>query len=755
MSEAEMEIETAVPESGFETELDELTSYASAPDPALNVGGAGLFVPELVLGPGHLHPDDEVAVAAYLQAVARARHVPLHPCVAFNCLYLGWDFDVQSYQYELCGNLNMPPLVAGKGAEALPVGALVTYSSGTATEHQEWAEVLYKEGRPTAALNEDGLVRPAYSGAIGIPGTSEGDEPELQEYLVLDFTPFGPLSHQASSWLERARGDASRTYLNELGHVEVLASYLSPDDAKATDAEYFAAWMMRHQRELLEDGWLGAALEDPGDVDLLAEALTNALDAIEAVLERSGAFGEWNGYWYLLEDYATLRGDQNAPGGPSDAGSIVSSLARVPKRQRIVYRAFSPLLRGKVGDSNLRFSEYARHAVMTGALVAATLAERAPDGIYSMNEADVVLRLDDKRLYGGIWRAERLEEYMICSLVGYPPTLTLGLGASGEAGHSDQLLVDEETEPAEESTADPTIPDDSTPDDSVSPIFWTTALRESHRVEQRLHVDAAARLVPVNGTIVLRLAHSGDISPDEVSQEVALSADGAWLSPVHFPFDFFTGIQINCLARPGSSLVRASTTLLPEPVALAGAVYDYAFDRSLVDPRLARRPPFTLEQLAIARLARHGEDVGSGWRRLSTSELAEMIFGPDPGLEESQAINEALRASGRARPEAGGWIFRVRPGTARRVQREGPSGGLFSGASAGLAESVERARHHRTHRVVLHLRRLSVSEVARDERQAIYRRFRDQAPNRASLPETLPSGYTFVIAHTRGKGTAS
>ena len=558
-----------------------LMQTAAVEEVSVGVGGAGLFVPELVLGAGHLHADDEAAIVGHLVAVALARRVPLHPAIAWNCLYFGYDPARPGYDAFALGPMQLPTVIPGTRCESLPVGALIEYSSGTSADHREWAEVLYKEGRPAGALDAAGQVRPAYSGAVGIVGIGLGDEQVVTELLVLDFEPLGPLSEKAKRWIESAREDESRTYIDELGHVSIEARYDSEEDAALSDAEYFCAWMLEHHHELLARGWLGAALEDPDAAATLAEALANSLAAIEDVLERCGAFAEWNGYWYLKEEYESLANPER-PGGRADASMIVTSLARVPRGEHIVYRPFSPLLQEVVGHAPLRYNGYARHAVMTGALVAEALAERAPDGILAVQGENFVLRRDDCWLYSGVWRAERLAEGTACSLVGFPPTVTLGLGASGEAGHEDVLLsVDAEDEPVAVLEPETEMLGDL--------VFWSTALRETHRQEQRMATDPRAVLAPgSNGSIVLRLVHQGDIADDERVQQVGLSADGAWLSPVRFPFDFFTGIRLNCLARPGGSVVRVSTEFLPEGEEVAGGLYYFAFDRSLIDPS---RPP--------------------------------------------------------------------------------------------------------------------------------------------------------------------
>jgi hypothetical protein len=765
-------------------ELGELIALASPADEALSVGGADLFVDELILGPGHLSEPQERRIAERLIEVARVRKAPLHLAVAWNSVYFGFDPEQRRYDLAACGELDPPPVSAGERIEALPIGALVMFTSGTGRdEHMEWAEVVYKEGRPAAALLGGGLVKPEYSGAVGVAragGAREQgtglDEAALQEMLVLDFAPFGPLDARSASWLERARNDDGRSYIDAHGHVSVDAVYASAHEAELDDEEYFCHWMLEHHGNLLAHGWLGAALDNPDDQESLLEAMENSVRALSDVLERTEAFAECNGYWYLRADYQAVRSDADAPGGIGDAGSIMTSLARVPRGERIAYHALSELMSPVVGNAALAYENYVRTIVFLISMIAEVMSERAPDGILHIQDEEIALRLDDRWLFGGVWRAERLDPDSTCSLVGFDPLITVGLGASGELDDIHEPLPANPDETGEE-TSEVEVPEPSPerepepdaltlaaePEPVVEvegvgqPVHWSTALRPTHRVEQRLWVKPEAELVPgSDGTITLRIEHQGDITAVERVQHVSLSADGVWLSPVQFPFDFFDGIRLTCLARQGGSVVSAATEPLAEPEELGGRVFLFEFDRWIIDPNRAQRRPPQLVDQAIRVIDRHGEDMRGGIRRLLADDIAELIFGPWCGAAGTEVVTEALEGSPqRVTPDAEGWWYhrRERPGAGRgtgRFEGHAPDAGIFSGASERLRENYE-ARHRRRHRVVLHLRRLSVAEDALPERKEAYRRLRPQAPNRASLPPELPPGHTFVMGHERGR----
>jgi hypothetical protein len=501
--------------------------------------------------------------------------------------------------------------------------------------------------------------------------------------------------------------------------------------------------------------------------------MENSVRALSDVLERADDFAECNGYWYLRADYEAVRSDADAPGGIGDAGSIMTSLARVPRGERIAYHALSELMSPVVGKAALAYENYARTVIFVTAMIAEVMGERAPDGILHIQSDQITLRLDDRWLFGGVWRAERLDPGSTCSLVGFDPLITIGLGASGELDDIHEPLPPnpDETGPDEtgEETSEVEIPEPeplaaNTRLEQVveiegagEPVHWNTALRPSHRIEQRLWVKPEAELVPApDGTITLRLEHQGDIAASERVQHVSISADGVWLSPVEFPFDFFDGIRLTCLARQGGSVVSAATEPLAEPEELGGRTYLFEFDRWLVDPNRAQRRPPQLVDQAIRVIDRHGEDMRGGIRRLLADDIAELIFGPGCGSAGTEVVTEALEgAPQRVTPDAEGWWYhrRERPGAGRgtgRFEGHAPDAGIFSGVSDRLRENYE-ARHRRRHQVVLHLRQLSVAEEALPERKAAYQRLRQQAPNRASLPLELPPGHTFVMGHERGR----
>jgi len=734
--------------------LFEFIDLGSEPAPELAVGGAGLFVEELALGPGALDPDDEAAILSHLVAVARARGVPLHAAVAWNALYFGYEPKTPGYDLDLFGEMDLAPLVAGERSEALPVGAMVTF---TYNQHEEWAEVLYKEGRPLSALDGD-LVRPRYSGAIGMPEPTTDGIDVLTEMLVLDFDPFNAIGNRDRSWLDRVRAHPERTSLDASGHVTMDAFY-ADGGALNGDLDYFCEWMLEHHSEVLARGWLGAALEDPDDEAQLSEAMSNSVRAIEALLEASDEFAEWGGYWYLKEDLASFSTDPDTHGGKGDAGHLLGSMAGVPSGDRVAYHPVARHLGEVLSDEELAFERYARHIVYANVLMAEALTERGNDGVLTRAGENFVVRLDDAWLFGGTWRSERLDGHSTCSLVGYDPTMTLGLGASGEADDVHVPIEVESEEPAAETALDAEGAEGEAaePAPPGEPFHWSAVLRETHRTQERIWVHPDAALAPTpDGHVVLRLTHGGDISDDERVQLVELSGDGGWLHPVHFPLDFFTGIRLSCLAQRGGSVVWASTEALPEPIDLVGHLLGFAYDRHVVDPERPRQPEPRLVTRALRTIDRYGEDMGERWHKLDADSIAELIFGPEVGTIGAEAVASALGEA----PDVttcdleGNWWHRAPAAGRRRFEPPTKSSGsIFTRASGGLRRNWSGAqdRHRREHRVVLHLRDLRVSEAAPPERAAAYEALRERAPNRASLPKTLPRGKTYVVSHTRGR----
>ena len=729
--------------------LESLIALGSEPDYG-SIRGGGLFVPELVLGPGHLAAKDATRILAHLIAVAKVRTAPLHPAVAWNSLYFGYDSNLPGYDTAACGALNLPRVRAGERMNALPVGALIEFSSGAKVDHLEWAEVVYKEGRPKAAV-VDGVVKPEYSGWAALPGdTGElENEADLQELLVLDFAPFGPLPANAASWLERVRKGGRLGYVDELGHIAIEAEYSPAVEARIDDVDYFCEWMVRNNAELLRRGELGSALDDPDDNDALSEAMANSLHSIDQLMDSCDELGSWGGYWYLRADFDRMVADPDSPGGLSDAQYIMSRLARVPSDKRVVYRPLHDYI-VVVGEPLLIYEGYARTVTYVNTMIGDLLAKNAPDGVLAFQGEHIHLRLDDRWSFGGIWRAERLSEDSTCSLTDIDPTKPLGLGSLREEEDLHKPAVLDQDELVEVDTNVGAIKA------SGQPFFWSTALRAVHRTDQRLWIHPDAALVPgAANTVVLRLEHKGEIADDERVQRPRITPDGKWLTPVRFPLDFFDGIRLMCLAVPGGSVVWAATETLEPPEEIGDVTYPFEFERSIVDPTRPRRPEPRLADQALRAIDRHGEAGPDGSRWLATRDISRLVFGPEAAEVGEAAVKLALISvpDRAAEDSQGRWChLRTRPGRSVRAP-VGQIGGVFQGVSERLRKSFNDAavRHRREHRVVLHLRRLSVSEVANDARRAAYEELRNRAPNRANLPPTLPDGYTYVVEHTRGR----
>jgi hypothetical protein len=152
---------------------------------------------------------------------------------------------------------------------------------------------------------------------------------------------------------------------------------------------------------------------------------------------------------------------------------------------------------------------------------------------------------------------------------------------------------------------------------------------------------------------------------------------------------------------------------------------------------------------------RHGQRLPGDFWRLDAQRIAQLIFGRECGQAGTSAVYQALEGAGERvfRDDDGWWVHRRhRPAVPQPVPGEPAEEGFFSGASDKLRASFEGAvsRHQAEHRVVMHMRRLTVSEHVNAERRALYRRAREYAPNRESLPRELPDGYTFVVEHQRG-----
>jgi hypothetical protein len=737
MNDTVIDAATPMPEAGLdENEIAELISLSSPPDDELAVSGARLFVPELVLGPGAVARADEIRIVEHLVEVATGRTAPLHAAVAWNCLYFDYR-PGKGYDDRLVGRMELPILLPNRRQKALPIGALVEWSSGTKDPRLNWAEVVYKEGRPPDALEEgfDGaLVKAEYSGVIAFPEGSRSEDSEyreaiVDELLVLDFAPFGSLDDDDQKWLERAR-TSERSYIDRRGHVRIEASYTPAEEAQCRDAQYFCYWMVDNHAPFLAHGHLGAALSGPDDTDVLTEAMQNSLAAVEDIMQRSGRFESWSGYWYLRESYEAHATNFELAGGPADLSEVRNHMTWVPEGRRTAYHGIGPMLE----DYGCAIYEgYAKVVIMMNVMLA--------DAVRAAGTAD--LRLDDAWLFGGTWRAE-VQDGLVCPLAEIDPTVPLGLGAADEFGDHHEPRTDDEGEDE----------DDELVEDG-QPVFWTVGLTHAMHEKGRIWVKASAELIPrADGTVVLRIEH--DSAGSERVQRLRLSEDGRWVEGVTFPLDFFDGIRLHCLARRGSDALQATTI----PLGGLEAGLRYEFDPSIVDPRRAPRRPPTLVDLSVRIIDRHGEALPDGWRHLPAERIARYLFGPEGTQAGAEAIDAALEGGGeRVWRDPDGWWAHRRFDVARPIvspELDEGTGGFFDGASDKLRASFEgAAAYHRAGgRVVMHQRRLRHGEhldpTYRARRMELYRKARELAPNRDALePELLP-GYTFVIEHWRG-----
>lgn len=714
------------------------------------------FVPELTLGLDALRAGDRERLVGQLDRVAASRGGVLHPNVAWNALYYGWNPDGSGYDAYGVDLDASPPLIHGDVNDAVPVGALLLVATGAKVL---WGEVVYKEGAHPN-VDELGEVPPVVSGGTAAESwAASGPVKVLTERLVIDFEAFGREERLGSRLEHLARHGR---HLDAWGHVVVDAVYAPPGDAELDDIAFYAHWLWRTQREALREGWLGACLEDRADDGALWAALVGSLRTVDALLDDVTGLAAWGAYRYEEAGYRARLADPDAPLGASDARTLTTSLAS-PGRIRVAYRSMRHRLVDLLGpgEADLHGSAYPVAVCHANRMVGDVLADAAPDGVLVRAGAQVHLRLDDAWQSGGIWRTERLEATSSCPLVEVDPTRPLGLGASGEAADVHVAPIGEaEPESRAESEGPAPRPEPQDPEAVKEPdvadvadshVHWCTALRRSHHLEGILLVPQAAGLV--DGAAVVRLAHDGDITEEERVQSVRISSDGRRVEGLSWPFDFFPGIRLWCIAAPGSRVLHLATAPLAEPVEVNGMTYWFALDPSVLDPRRpAPSSEPTLVDLAVRVLRRHGELDAKGRLGLSTAALAQCLFGPDLDEFVHAALRESLAgaASGGRLAATSDDRYAVEPARQGRFR---PAGSPFDEADTPTSPGAQRlARGVRSaHWVPLHLRRLAVSVTASAERQALYPRMRAQAPNRHLLPPELPRGYTFVVEHRRSR----
>ncbi|RSN33167.1 hypothetical protein DL990_14245 [Amycolatopsis sp. WAC 01416] len=731
----------------------------------------------MLLGLDSMEDEEQQRLFRYLVALVITRTAPVHVNVAFNAVYFGFDLTVSGYVGGATNDLfSLPEVHAGEENDALPVGALVKITSGG---RPLFAEVVYKEGAHPD-LQDDGTVPDwlsgAPAGAVG-PGQTNSDVcPLLRELLVIDTDVFGLGFSPTHSQLDRARR-AGRA-MNGDGHLVYNAKYASREDADLDEVSYYAQYLLTRGRDQLMSASapmpLGSLLTADAGEEQYRAALLGVLNTVRDALGcLDDRLRTWHGYSFSRAAFGARLTD-DGPLGESDLGMIATQLGRSAIQERPprwatqpkpVYSAIGPRLR-QVRDAG-------RHLVGVGYAAAvchansviSDYARRDSDESTGMLPGGVSLRLDDAWQGGGVWRSEA---------PGGPEarldiTQPLGLGWASTLPDAEPLA-----EPEFEEPADLFEPSDLLVKDSE--ITWSQPMRLKYLLEGTLPLPdgvATAMRGSVTG-LRLVLSHDGyELEACQKTQDTTteLFTPQPQLCGVDWPLDFFVGIVLTCTWPRGSSVVRAMSTLLEEPVIVDGEFIEHRFDKSIITrdaaPGEGKRGSsgegsstreggaLTLSERVLRAVRRLGLLDSHGRAVLTRTRLCTAVYGENTEPALGEAVDQLI-CDGRLRTDLAGvderglLRFPAEPGQREiEVLVYEPSVAAASARpdTASLHRTLE-ARFLRSTDVAGHLRRIGhLGRVASEEKKAAYRAAQERV-GRGALE--LPPGYTYVSSFTRG-----
>ncbi|WP_410582288.1 hypothetical protein [Amycolatopsis sp. lyj-108] len=737
-----------------------------------------LVTPGMLLGLGVMADEEQQRLFRYLAALVSTRTTPVHVNVAFNAVYFGFDLTVGGYVGGATNDLfSLPEIHAGEENDALPVGALVKITSGG---RPLFAEVVYKEGAHPD-LQDDGTV-PAWlsgapAGAVG-PGQTHSDaHPLLRELLVIDTEAFGLGFSLTHSQLDRARR-AGRA-MNADGHLVYNARYASREDADLDEVAYYARYLLTRGRDQLMSASapmpLGSLLTPDAGEEQYRAALLGLLNTVRDALGcLDDRLRTWHGYSFSRAAFGARLTDDGPLGGP-DLEMIASQLKRSAIHERSPRWASQPKpVHIAIGSRLRHVRDAGQHLVGVG-YAAAVCHANSVISDYVRGDSDestgllpggVSLRLDDGWQGGGVWRTKA---------PGGPEALLditqpLGLGWASTLPDVELLA-----EPEFEDSVGLFEPSDLVVKDSE--IAWSQPMRLKYLIEGTLPLPDGAATAMRGRVPGLRLMmfHDGyELKVCQRTQDTTteLFTPRPQLSGVDWPLDFFVGIVLTCTWTRGSSVVRATSTLLEEPVIVDGEFIEHRFDKSIITrdaaPGEGKRGSsgegsstreggaLTLSERVLRAVRRLGLLDRDGRAVLTRTRLGAAVYGENTESALGEAVDQLI-CDGRLHTDLAGvdergvLRFPAAPGQREiEVLVYEPSVAAASARpdTASSRRTLE-ARFLRSTDVAGHLRRIGhLGRVASEEKKAAYRAAQERI-GRGALE--LPPGYTYVPSFTRGR----
>jgi hypothetical protein len=693
-----------------------------------------LFTEELIIGPDAVTERQRHQLIGYLEELAASRGV-LHPAVAFNAVYFGYDLDYHGYPGGPV-DFDALPEVQPDGP-ALPVGAMVSLSAG---QEPLFGEVLYAEGAHPA-LGDDGQVEPWLSGAPRDAAGSSG-RAEPRDRVVLDFDAFGPGVTTSRERLARLR--RRRRLLDELGHL-VMHTHGHAG---------FVKFLLGPGRDCLIAGPLPLLLGADADTDDLEAAIRGALATLDAILSQAPRLERWGPYSFPRAALTSRLADQEGELGGADLGSIISGIIRPPSPRRrncategITYTAIGPRL-GAFAANNVALEGVAYAVAVCHANVALSqVAKHEADKQGSLPSGGH-LRLDDAWQGGGIWRVS----HPAGPYASHDPLAPLGLGwLESQPPAVEAAPLTAEPEPRERLSI------------TDSQIDWAAPLRLSHHIAGTLPLPARLMEEMQPGAVRLRLEHDGyDLDPDETDQIVRVEHGQSrlGLAGVDWPLEYFPGILLDFWWPRGAPTLNVRSTLLDVPVMLDGEMIRHRYDPGIVTRdrapgssirgKAARLSP---REQVIRTIRRAGLLQPDGAAVLPESALDTLIFddrAPGPtalaGPLGELLAEGVLHRCAASRDQKGALTFPAKRGEPK------VSVLVWQPQIVPVPQGTRRQRnrdlavHLKAHDVRSFLRRLRPGEKASSTARAEYRKI----GNHFGFGAELPTGYTIVRAHRRG-----
>jgi hypothetical protein len=610
----------------------------------LELRSGGHFTTDFLLGVDRLPEEHRRAYAEYFAEVIRQRGFPLHTASLWNALAFGWSTERNGY---LGRSMHVGRLA---GDSPVPVGAFVEVEVGPRVA---WAEVIHKEGRDAAHVDQLGMASPECSGArVGLLRARK--EARVREALVLDFAAFSDLNEADEDDFTRA---ARRGRLTGDLHLEREVRYPS-DAAGLDDLTLYARYVIDQYGtdlfdELLRDDGRGVTVDDRWDL-LLASLATVDEIANDAADLRS--FGSYHLDSASYREHTRAQGSDDLFGVDAInevVGAIVVPPEPLRRNQRFgdwrgavppAYRCTGSLVREYLGrrtradTTDLSSDErqlllgpgYARLVMEANLAIADRIGET---GI--LGTSGVHVRLDDEWEGSGIWRASRF--------TGDPPPesrfsplVALGLGFAATSGAAGAEVAAAPETPLEIQRTD---------------RGWRVVLRliDTHHTDLPLD-ETALSMLPADVESVLLELNSGDGSPKRRNRP--LDRARRLIRQVPYPIDIYPGVYVQCTVGMGGRLVTARLTRLAVAQRIDDQWLFYEFDEALyrreiglapLDLKTIRRAKTLIDQINEV-FRRRGRTTDDGGRALRADEVVATVFGPDTPPEITLPVVLALQA---------------------------------------------------------------------------------------------------------------